>query len=131
MFRVQTWKNLENLENRAFLKSQESQGKNLFFPQCQGKVKGKKIYIIMFKICFIDLNTVKHSIMSNKDTYFQDSWLELEEFQDWLVGGKEIKQAKCSRCHKTIELSNMGIQALNVTQLERSILRFQKKYHVF
>ena len=47
-----------------------------------------------------------------KETHFQDSWLYKEEFQEWLVKGKENTQAKCRRYQKIIELSNMGIQAM-------------------
>ena len=49
--------------------------------------------------------------MSN-ETYFQDSWFYEEEFQEWLVKGKENAQVKCRKCQKTNELSNMAIQAL-------------------
>ena len=52
---------------------------------------------------------------NNKDkTYFQDSCLENDEFKQWLVKANEKTQAKCKHCHKTFELSNMGIQALSL-----------------
>ena len=38
------------------------------------------------------------------------------EVAPWLVKGKENIQAKCKLCHKVIELSNMGIQALKSHQ---------------
>ena len=51
--------------------------------------------------------------MSSKDkTYFQDSWLEIDEFKEWISRPSLNTQAKCKRCQKTIELSNMGVQAL-------------------
>ena len=51
--------------------------------------------------------------MSTKDkTFFQDSWLEGEEFKDWLVKASDTSQARCKPCHKTFALSNMGVQAL-------------------
>jgi len=51
--------------------------------------------------------------MSSKEkTYFQDSWLENDDFKDWLVKANEKTKAKCKRCRKTFQLSNMGVQAL-------------------
>ena len=51
-------------------------------------------------------------------TYFQDNWLDSEEFKEWLVKVKDDNtQARCRRCQKTISLSNIGIQALKeITQ---------------
>ena len=51
-------------------------------------------------------------------TYFQDNWLDSEEFRDCLVKVKDDNtQARCRRSQKTISLSNMGIQALKeITQ---------------
>ena len=49
----------------------------------------------------------------NKDqTYFQDTWLSDDKYKDWLVSTGKNTQARCKRCKKTFELSNMGIQAL-------------------
>ena len=48
----------------------------------------------------------------NNETYFQDSWFYEEEFQEWLVKGKENAQVKCRNCQRTIELLNMAIQVL-------------------
>ena len=45
-------------------------------------------------------------------TYFQDNWFEIEEFKDWIVNTSVRTQARCKRCQKTFELSNMGVQAL-------------------
>lgn len=48
----------------------------------------------------------------SKEPYFQDSWLYKEEFKEWVVKGKENTQAKFRQCQKTVELSNISIQAL-------------------
>ena len=45
-------------------------------------------------------------------TFFQESWLSNEEFKSWLVLTENKQQARCKRCKKTFELSNMGVQAL-------------------
>ena len=51
--------------------------------------------------------------MSASDrTYFQDSWLNEDSFKSWLVPGTNNTQARCIRCRKTFELSNMGVQAV-------------------
>ena len=49
--------------------------------------------------------------MSDK-TYFQQDWLTIPQFKDWLSTGKESTKAYCKRCSKTFEVSNMGIQAV-------------------
>ena len=45
-------------------------------------------------------------------TFFQESWLSNEEFKSWLVPTENKSQARCKRCKKTFELSNMEVQAL-------------------
>ena len=46
------------------------------------------------------------------ETFFQQDWLTIPQFKDWLSAGKESTKAYCKRCSKTFELSNMGIQAV-------------------
>ena len=46
------------------------------------------------------------------ETYFQQDWLTIPQFKDWLSAGKESTKAYCKRCSKTFGLSNMGIQAV-------------------
>ena len=51
--------------------------------------------------------------------HFNEEWLikdSYPEFASWLVKGKENTQAKGKLCHKVVELSNMGIQALKSYQ---------------
>ena len=52
--------------------------------------------------------------MSNpkNQKYFVDSWLDDPQFKDWLVKGKQNTRARCSVCHKVIELSSCGKSAL-------------------
>lgn len=52
--------------------------------------------------------------MSNpkNQKYFLDSWLKEPVFTDWLVKDKENTKARCSVCHKVIELSSSGRSAL-------------------
>ena len=50
--------------------------------------------------------------MSTKQTYFQTDWLEKEEYKNWLKPCINKKVVFCQKCTKTIELSNMGEQAL-------------------
>ena len=46
--------------------------------------------------------------MSNpkKQKYFVGSWLDDPQFIDWLVKDKQNTRARCSVCHKVIELSS-------------------------
>ena len=67
----------------------------------------------------------------SKKTYFQDSWLYKEEFQEWLVKRKENTQAKCRRYQKTIELSNMGIQAFRSHAAGKKHLEITHKVSCF
>ena len=41
-----------------------------------------------------------------------DSWLDDPQFKDWLVKDKQNTRARCSVCHKVIELSSSGKSAL-------------------
>ena len=52
--------------------------------------------------------------MSNpkNQKYFVDSWLDDPQFKDWLVKDKQNTRARCSVCHKVIELSSSGKSAL-------------------
>ena len=43
------------------------------------------------------------------ETYFQQDWLTISKFKDWLSAGKESTKAYCKSCFKTFELSNMEI----------------------
>ena len=79
----------------------ECQGKKI----CGGKVG--KVFVIFFQI--IEKNIYQAVIVFFSFFFF---WVRnKEEFQEWLVKGKENTQAKCRLTQKTIELSNMGIQA--------------------
>ena len=49
--------------------------------------------------------------MSDK-TYYQQDWLTIPLFKEWLSAGKQSTKGYCKRCSKTFELSNMGIQAV-------------------
>ena len=57
--------------------------------------------------------------MSSKDkkkqTYFDKTWLEHEDFSQWVAEVKnEPTKYRCKICHKTNGLSNMGIGALKI-----------------
>jgi hypothetical protein len=47
-----------------------------------------------------------------KQKYFLDAWLSDPLFTGWLCKDKELTKARCSVCHKTIELSSSGRSAL-------------------
>ena len=49
---------------------------------------------------------------SKKQKYFVDSWLDDPQFKDWLIKDKQNTRARCSVCHKVIELSSSGKSAL-------------------
>ena len=54
----------------------------------------------------------------NEESFFikiRQSKTVTPEFVSWLIKGKENIQVKCQLCHKVIELSNMGIQALKIS----------------
>ena len=50
--------------------------------------------------------------MSTKQTYFQTDWLKKEEYKNCLKSCIDKKIEFCGKCRKTVELSNMGEQAL-------------------
>ena len=41
-------------------------------------------------------------------TYFCKNWLEDPDFKDWIKETKDRTEARCTMCHKSFELSNMG-----------------------
>ena len=43
---------------------------------------------------------------------FQDDWLSHPDYKNWVGKDANRKKAFCSLCHKSLELSNMGTQAL-------------------
>ena len=43
------------------------------------------------------------------EIYFQQDWLTISKFKDWLSAGKESAKAYRKRCSKTFELLNIGI----------------------
>ena len=45
-------------------------------------------------------------------TYFQDDWLSHPDYKNWVRKDADRNKAFCSLCHKSLELSNMGTQAL-------------------
>ena len=49
---------------------------------------------------------------SKDQTYFDKQWLTHEVYGKWVVKTKLNTQYRCKVCHKTNELSNMGIQAI-------------------
>ena len=51
-------------------------------------------------------------IESKKQRFFVDGWLRYPEFQGWLSIDKENTKARCTYCHKTIELSSSGRSVL-------------------
>ena len=52
--------------------------------------------------------------MSNpkNQKYFVDSWLDDPQFKHWLVEDKQNTRARCSVCHKVIELLSSAKSAL-------------------
>ena len=44
--------------------------------------------------------------MPKKETYFQKSWLDQEEYKDWLAEAPEDTSDKCKLCKKVFELSS-------------------------
>ena len=56
------------------------------------------------------------SIIAQKKTYFSDSWLQNEEYSQWIKKCENDENAFfCSWCCKKVTLSNMGIQAIKKT----------------
>ena len=49
---------------------------------------------------------------NKKNTVFNHRWLEEDEFESLLASTKDEDKARCKLCKKSIELSNMGRQAL-------------------
>ena len=47
-----------------------------------------------------------------RKTYFQKSWLDQEQYKDWLAEAPEDTNAKCKLCKKVFKLSNMAADAL-------------------
>ena len=43
---------------------------------------------------------------------FNDQWLELKLYKDWILRAKSQHDAFCSLCHKTFDIGNMGEAAL-------------------
>ena len=56
------------------------------------------------------------------ETYFQQDWLTIPQFKDWLSAGKESTKAYCKRCSKMFELSNMEIQAVKSNAADKFTL---------
>ena len=55
-----------------------------------------------------------------KQTFFVDGWLRYPAFQGWLSKDKDNARARCTYCHKTIELSFIGRSALTDPSTEES-----------
>ena len=66
-----------------------------------------KLLVILFIMFIFFLELSKMSKVEK--TFFLESWLSNEEFKCWLVPTENKLQARCKRCKKTFELSNMGI----------------------
>ena len=45
-------------------------------------------------------------------TYFCKDWLEDSDFNGWIKETKDITQARCTVCHKSFKLWNMGRHTL-------------------
>ena len=56
------------------------------------------------------INEKKNSLRHHR--YFNESWLTDSSFKGWLCKEKDETKARCSLCHKTIELSFSGQSAL-------------------
>ena len=56
----------------------------------------------------------KYNYVENQKNqkYFVNSWLDDPQLQDWLVKDNQNTRARCSICHKVIELSSIGKSAL-------------------
>ncbi len=53
------------------------------------------------------------SANSNKQTYWDEEWLSIEEYQLWLrADGHTTTLARCITCNAKIKLGNMGIGAV-------------------
>ena len=47
------------------------------------------------------------------ETYFQQDWLTIPQFKDWLSAGKESTKAYCKRCSKTMNYQIWEYKQLN------------------
>ena len=48
------------------------------------------------------------------ETYFQQDWLTIPQFKDWLSAGKESTKAYCKRCSKTMNYQIWEYKQLRV-----------------
>ena len=46
--------------------------------------------------------------------YFLKTWFSYPSFKDWLARDEKSTRARCTICHKVIELSSSGRSALTV-----------------
>ena len=86
-----------------------------FFKEFNYDSKLKLIFSIrLFQILFSELIKT-NSKDKKKQTYFDKTWLEHEDFSCWVAEVKnEPTKYRCKTCHKTNGLSNMGIDALKI-----------------
>ena len=68
--------------------------------------------------------------MSKKQTYFRNDWLSNPDFKNWLKS-KHSRAAFCVKCNKSIELSNMGEQALRSHMKSKKHLKSMEPINVF
>ena len=62
---------------------------------------------------------------------FVDSCLDDPQFRDWLVKDKQNTRARCSVCHKVIELSSSGKSALTDQKKGQKHRNALSKYRTF
>ena len=67
------------------------------------------------------MNEKKKSLLRNQ-RYFNEFWLTDPSFKGWLCKEKDETKARCSLCHKTIELSSNGQTALTKGKKHQEIV---------
>ena len=72
----------------------------------------------------------KKSLLKNQ-RHFNEAWLTDPSFKEWLCKEKDETKARCSLCHKTIELSSSGRSALtdhaNGKKLQKNVFLGKKR----
>ena len=54
----------------------------------------------------------KFGNVKKKKIYFQKSWLDQEQYMDWLAESPEGTNVKCKLCKKVLKILNMAEDAL-------------------
>ena len=73
--------------------------------------------VISHKLCKVELQKTLDTIpfdlvIMSYSSKFQQEWLTMPQFKDWIIKHESPFKAYCKLCSKAMELSNMGKRAL-------------------